>query len=113
MVLLLITVFVATFITVPVTVAESPKYGGVLRDISDAPPTSSIGWPPQLFGASTESPQLCFDGFLRSDNKGVYFPWLAESYKIADDYKSATFHLRKGVRFHDQRFECRGGQMES
>jgi peptide/nickel transport system substrate-binding protein len=85
----------------PFALAEDPKYGGVLRDISDAPPPGNIGWPPRMFGAGTESPQLMFDGLVRSTNKGDYYPWLAESFKVADDYSSIIFHLRKNVKFHD------------
>jgi len=38
---------------------------------------------------------------LRGDNKGGVSPWLAESYKIADDLTSITFNLGKGIKFHD------------
>jgi peptide/nickel transport system substrate-binding protein len=38
---------------------------------------------------------------LHVDSNGVVTPWLAESYKIADDLKSITFTLRKDVKFHD------------
>jgi ABC-type transport system substrate-binding protein len=45
--------------------------------------------------------QCCLEALLRGDNKGNIVPWLAESYQVADDLKSITFTLRKGVKFHD------------
>ena len=50
---------------------------------------------------SQQYAQYCMESLLRQDNKGNIIPWLAESYKIADDLKSITFNLRKGVKFHD------------
>lgn len=41
------------------------------------------------------------DALISSDHSGHYEPWLAESYEMADDSMSITFHLRKGVTFSD------------
>lgn len=41
------------------------------------------------------------EGLLREDPVGGVYPWLASSFKIADDLKSVTFTLNKGVKFHD------------
>jgi peptide/nickel transport system substrate-binding protein len=38
---------------------------------------------------------------LHTDSKGNAIPCLAESFTVADDLKSITFTLRKGVKFHD------------
>jgi len=81
--------------------ATGPKYGGTLRAIYDFGPSGSIGYPQELTGDATTAPQLCIEPLLREDNKGQFTPWLAESYKLADDQKSITFNLRKGVKFHD------------
>ncbi len=35
------------------------------------------------------------------DSNGDVIPWLAESYEVSDDYKTITFHLRKGIKFAD------------
>lgn len=54
-----------------------------------------------VFGPDATSYQFCMDPLLRSDNEGGVYPWLAESYKVADDMTSVTFKLRKDVKFHD------------
>ena len=84
----------------PSTSTLTPKSGGTLRAIS-SPMTANIGWPadPSISQSLT---QVCCDTLLRGDYKGNIIPWLAESYKIADDQKSITFSLKKGVKFHDQ-----------
>jgi ABC-type transport system substrate-binding protein len=60
----------------------------------------NIGWP-----ASMQSGGMFIMSFyetlLRSDNKGNLVPWLAESYKVADDQSSITFTIRKGIKFSD------------
>jgi peptide/nickel transport system substrate-binding protein len=81
--------------------SPTPKSGGILKIIYDTAHATPLGWPPEVVGASTTSPQLCFDSLLRGDSKGGVYPWLAESYKIGDDNKSITFSLRKGIKFHD------------
>jgi len=41
------------------------------------------------------------ENLLRTDDKGVPIPWLATGWTVSSDYKSITFTLRKGVKFHD------------
>jgi peptide/nickel transport system substrate-binding protein len=79
--------------------ASGPKYGGTLRMISN-PIGINLGWPADM-SVSQMNSQFCLETLLHTDNKGNLIPWLAESYKFADDYKSITFNLRKGVKFHD------------
>ena len=45
--------------------------------------------------------QAYYETLLRSDEKGNLYGWLAESFKLADDKKSITFTIRKGVKFTD------------
>jgi ABC-type transport system substrate-binding protein len=78
----------------------TPKTGGTLRSVSVAVP-SVIGWPAEEVGANGETPQVCFDPFLRGDVKGNVIPWLAKSYKLAPDNLSIVFDLRDDVYFHD------------
>lgn len=42
-----------------------------------------------------------FEGLTRIDKNGVVKPALAGSWTISDDQKTYTFHLQKGVTFHD------------
>ena len=38
---------------------------------------------------------------LRADKNGDVYPWLAESYEVAEDKMSITFKLHQGIKFHD------------
>jgi peptide/nickel transport system substrate-binding protein len=42
-----------------------------------------------------------FEGLTRFASDGAVIPGLAESWDISEDGKTYTFHLRKGVKFHD------------
>jgi peptide/nickel transport system substrate-binding protein len=83
------------------TPSEDNKYGGTLKIMLIAGPQTPGGWPPEVFGPDATSYQFCFDPLLRSDNNGGVYPWLAESYEVADNLTSITFKLRKDVKFHD------------
>ncbi len=89
-----------TTTTTPASTVSKIKTGGTLREITVAVP-ASVGWPAELTGANGETPQVCFDPFLRGDVNGNVYPWLATSYKLADNNLSITFTLRNDVRFHD------------
>jgi peptide/nickel transport system substrate-binding protein len=42
-----------------------------------------------------------FEGLTRIDSQGKVVPGLAESWEVADDGRTYTFHLERNVRFHD------------
>jgi peptide/nickel transport system substrate-binding protein len=79
----------------------TPKYGGTLKMALWASPSGTGGLPAELFGNDFLSSQHIIEPLLHVDGKGKIVPCLAESYKVADDMKSITFNLRKGVKFHD------------
>ena len=44
-----------------------------------------------------------FNNLVYADHKGSLAPELAESWEVSPDHRVYTFHLRRGVRFHDGR----------
>ncbi|MCR4393248.1 MAG: ABC transporter substrate-binding protein, partial [Dehalococcoidales bacterium] len=84
-------------------VSGSSKYGGVLRLIEPSGPGTPIGWNPETSGGSVLSMQLSLQFLLKEMKGGKIEPNLAESYEVNTslDAPSITFHLRKGVKFHD------------
>jgi peptide/nickel transport system substrate-binding protein len=79
------------------------KYGGTLIDIEASGPGTPFGWPPDLAGGAGISGQIGLDQLMHEDRLGNITPNLATSWDIVSDPKNAsiTFHLRKGVKFHD------------
>ncbi len=82
--------------------AEAPKRGGTL--------TLAIKRRMNLMNpmVSTRSTErnirtLMFESLLGIDLKGNIQPNLAKSWEVSSDGKLYTFHLRKGVKFHDGR----------
>lgn len=53
------------------------------------------------FKKAMEAKSIVFDTLVKSDMDGNFSPWLAESYDVSDDGLTYTFHLKKGVKFHD------------
>jgi peptide/nickel transport system substrate-binding protein len=82
------------------TSTPTPKRGGTVTFLWRGA-TGSVGWPVECFGEISHTLQLFFEGLVRETVNGKYEPWLATSWYIAQDGKSVTFHLRKGVKFHD------------
>jgi peptide/nickel transport system substrate-binding protein len=78
----------------------TPKRGGILKLITSGPTNLGVPWAPN---APTDLFFACpaVETLLRTDDKGTPVPWLATGWTVAPDYKSITFTLRKGVKFHD------------
>lgn len=45
--------------------------------------------------------EVMYEGLLRYDEDGALEPALAADWEISEDGKTYTFHIRKGVKFHD------------
>ncbi|MEW6381765.1 MAG: ABC transporter substrate-binding protein [bacterium] len=52
-------------------------------------------------GVSAHLVNIIFDGLVRLGEKGEILPCLADSWEIGEGGREFTFHLRKGVKFHD------------
>lgn len=85
----------------PPPAEPTPKYGGTMKILHEPIPPS-IGWPLNMIAnPSGAAVQSILETLLRADKNGDVYPWLAESYEIADDMMSITFKLRQGIKFHD------------
>src|ERR1700741_4754467 len=81
----------------------NPKYGGVLRiGITNRPPHFDLPQSGTFNNLGAMAPM--FDNLIRRDPRDsgqTIIPDLAHSWQIAQDGKTYTFFLRKGVKFHD------------
>jgi ABC-type transport system substrate-binding protein len=97
---LMIAIVACLVLLLPVVWAQPPKPGGTLRvayesDVAGLDPHLSPGiqaW--HVVGN-------LFNSLLTIDAELNYVPDLAESWDILEDGKVYVFHLRKGVKFHD------------
>lgn len=83
----------------PTTTAAQPQSGGVLRIIVANSPVY-LGDPALIVDGGSQVIS-CIQALVFSDNSGQMNGVLATSWTVAPDYKSITFNLRKGVKFHD------------
>jgi peptide/nickel transport system substrate-binding protein len=84
-----------------VAAPKPDKYGGVLKLSINASLVGNLGYIPELGNAASVQMQAVFERLILLKMDGTAVPDLATSWKIADDRKSITFNLRKGVKFHD------------
>ena len=81
--------------------AGTPVTGGKLVVGVGSEPTAGFD-PGGLSGVDAHTIEMhMFDQLLAMDTSFKIYPWLATSWKLADDQKSYVFTLRKDVKFHD------------
>ena len=79
---------------------EKPQYGGIMKCIRGAFP-KVIGYPPEFFPLDSIFALPVIERLNEWDEKGNPIPVLAESWEGDPVNKTITWHLRKGVKFHD------------
>src|SRR5215468_756724 len=80
----------------------NPKYGGTLRyGILSAPAHFDVHQSGTVSNMAAQGPM--YDNLIRRDPRDgqTIIPDLAQKWDISRDGKVYTFHLRKGVKFHD------------
>jgi peptide/nickel transport system substrate-binding protein len=95
----ILAIFMGSFICLSPGLCAEAKYGGTLRigassDISGLDPYKT-GW------QNHEVLRQIFEGILAVDEGFKVIPGLAKTWEISDDGLTYTFHLRKGVLFHN------------
>lgn len=81
---------------------ETDYTGGssVLNIAIDATPPT-LDQPRTAATATRDTSRLMFESLITTDENFEPTPMLAESYEISGDNKTYTFHLRKGIKFHN------------
>jgi peptide/nickel transport system substrate-binding protein len=90
----------ATAFALPAAAQEQPKRGGTLVIASTQTPRHLNGAVQSGIATAMPSTQI-FASPLRFDDKWNAQPYLAETWKLADDGKSLQLNLRKNAVFHD------------
>jgi peptide/nickel transport system substrate-binding protein len=76
-----------------------PQRGGTMRFVTDRL-TTNFGHP-KFIGTGTAPVLGCLESLANLDAQGNTIPHLATSWDTDPAKKTITFHLRKGVKFHD------------
>jgi peptide/nickel transport system substrate-binding protein len=84
----------------PTAAAAKIRRGGTLNLASE---TDAKTFDPMLStdGYSAYLTAQVYDGLVKFDENIKPVPWLADSWDISPDGKTYTFHLHKGIKFHD------------
>lgn len=101
--LIFVSVILIALLVIPLTVGCAPKAatGGVLKFIRGTFP-SNLGYRPEFWPVDTIYALPVIERLAEwGDTKGTPTPVLAESWEGDPQNKTITWHLRKGVKFHD------------
>src|SRR5205823_6774717 len=99
----------------PAATAAAPAQATAAPAVAQAAPKGKFSYafhtsiPPAWLDPQENPPQvtpynfayMLHDALVKPMPGKNFAPSLAESYEVAPDYKSATFKLRPGIKFHD------------
>jgi peptide/nickel transport system substrate-binding protein len=100
----LIITFIAVFSIVGLAfnslAEEKPQYGGIFRGIRGTFP-KVLGYPPEMSPVDSIAALPFAERLTNWDAEGNMVPELAESWDEDRENNTITYHLRKGIKFHD------------
>ena len=94
-----ITIALMTFFALE-SFGEQPQYGGILKRINPSG-ARVIGYYPEMGPQDSTEALPVVECLMEMSENRTMEPFLAERVDIDPDAKTMTFHLRKGVKFHD------------
>ena len=87
-----------------------PQRGGTLRILTNVVPTNFGN--PKLVAGGKAPIFPCMEQLINLDAEGNVIPLLATSWDTDPGNKTITYHLKKGVKFHDGRIQRGRSEME-
>lgn len=99
-----IIVFVVVFAAVGLGIngfaQEKPQYGGIMKRIN---PTGArtIGYYPEMGPQDSTEAFPAIERVMEMTEERTFEPFLADSVNVDRDKMTITFHLKKGIKFHD------------
>ena len=94
-----ITIALMTFFALE-SFGEQPQYGGILKRINPSG-ARVIGYYPEMGPQDSTEALPVVECLMEMSEQRKMEPFLAERVDIDPNAKTMTFHLRKGVKFHD------------
>jgi peptide/nickel transport system substrate-binding protein len=87
--------------TTPAPAPTGDKYGGIWKEALSVGPSRPLGYPAEGIADSFTDASPALERLIGVQLDGTITPALATAWKVADDSKSITLTLRKGVKFSD------------
>ena len=87
--------------TTPISGKDPNKYGGIFKSALTVGLSTPLGYPTESANDAYSLSRPALESLVDVKSGGKVIPLLATSWDIDVAAKTMTFHLRKGVKFHD------------